>query len=93
MNVRFDGGVSAQATDGEAVTITITKPDTTTETLVALTQADRSYSASATYVVAGSYSAKAHGDADGVYKAWDSVAVSFTITLALRTGTLNVTVG
>lgn len=92
MNVLFNGSVSAQASAGETVTITVTKPDSTTETVTALTLADKTYSVAKIYVVAGAYSAKAHGDADSQYVAWDSTDVPFNIALANRTGTLIVTV-
>ncbi len=90
VQVTFTGVVSAQATLGETVTITITKPDATTETVTATTLADRTYTVSKTYTVAGAYTAKAHGNADAIYSSWDSNPVPFTITLTTRTGTLNV---
>ena len=88
--VTFSGTVSAQAASGETVTLTITKPDNTTETLTATTLADKSFSATKQYDIAGSYKATAHGDADAIYTAWDTAEMPFTITLTLRTGTLNV---
>jgi len=91
-SVTFNGVVSAQAAAGETVTITVTKPDTTTETLTALTLADRTYSVTKIYTIAGSYSAKAHGEEDAVYTAWDSAVVPFTIARITRTATLVVTV-
>lgn len=90
-NVTFSGSVSAQAVVGETVTITITKPDSTTETVTALTLADRTYTVTKQYAVAGNYKAKAHGDENAIYTAWDSTTVSFTIMLTARTGTLNAT--
>lgn len=92
MNVVFSGNVSAQANEGETVTITVTKPDSTTEILATFTQADKSYSTTVQYDIAGNYTAKAHGDADAKYEPWDSAEVPFTIALLARTGTLNVTV-
>lgn len=92
MQVVFHGGVSAQAQSGETVTITVTKPDNTTETLTALTLADKSYATSPKeYLIAGTYKAKAHGDADAIYLAWDSAEKTFVIALTARTGTLEVT--
>lgn len=91
-NVVFNGAVSAQVTAGETVTITVTKPDSSTETLTAVTLADNSYSVTKQYTVAGAYKAVAHGNADAVYDAWDSAQVPFTVTLTPRTGTLVVTV-
>jgi hypothetical protein len=90
VNVTFSGSVSAQAVTGETVTITVTKPDASTETVTAVTLADRSYTVTKAYVIAGAYSAKAHGDADAIYASWDSNSVPFTIALTARTGTLNV---
>lgn len=92
MQVTFSGSVSAQANAGETVTITVTKPDSTTETLTAQTLADRTYSVTKAYLVAGNYSAKAHGNEDSQYQAWDSTVASFLIPLSPRTGTLVVTV-
>jgi hypothetical protein len=90
--VIFSGTVTAQAAAGEAVIITVTLPDNTIETLTATTLADRTYSVTKEYMVAGNYKAKAHGDADGIYKAWDSEEQPFTIALTDRTGTLVVTI-
>jgi hypothetical protein len=89
--VTFSGTVSAQVTAGETVTITVTKPDSTTETLTTTTKADLTYTTSKIYIVAGAYSAKAHGDTDAAYTSWDTASVPFTIALSTRTGTLNVT--
>jgi len=89
--VTFSGTVSAQAQEGETVTITVTKPDNTEETLTATTLADKTYSTIKEYNIAGAYKAKSHGDADAIYTAWDSTEVPFTIALTVRTGTLNVT--
>lgn len=91
MNANFNGNISAQAVVGETVTITVTHPDNTTETLTAQTLADKTFSTVKAYTVAGTYKAKAHVDADGVYTAWDSAVVSFDISLTTRTGTFNVT--
>ena len=91
VQVTFTGAVSAQATLGETVIVTVTKPDATTETLTATTLADKTYSATKQYMVAGAYSAQAHGDADAIYQAWDSAIEPFTIQLAPRTGTMVVT--
>lgn len=91
-NVTFTGAQTKQVASGEAVKITVTKPDLTTEVLTATTLADLSYSTSKVYTVAGSYKAKAHGDADAQYSAWDSTEQTFTVALEPRTGTLVVTV-
>lgn len=95
VQVIFSGSVSAQAQAGEIVTITVTKPDMTTEILMAGTLADKSYSVMKQYDITGDFSAKAHGDRVVVgnteYSAWDTDDVLFTIASVLRTGTLTVT--
>lgn len=90
--VTFTGTVSAQASAGETVTVTVTKPDATKDTLTATTLADKTYSATKVYTIAGNYSASAHGNADAQYGAWDAGPVPFTIALATRTATLTVTI-
>jgi uncharacterized protein GlcG (DUF336 family) len=98
--VTFSGSQSAQAAAGETVTIVVTKPDGTTDTFTAATQADGTYSTSTTYAVAGSYSAVASAQADAQYTSWTSTPQAFTIpttpppppVLTPRTGTLTVTV-
>ena len=91
VQVKFSGTVSAQVQEGETVTITVTKPDNTTETLTCLTLTDKTYTATKQYSAIGTYKAKAHGDADAIYTAWDSTEVTFAVALTARTGTLNVT--
>lgn len=89
--VEFSGVVTAQTQAGETISIQVTKPDSTIETVVTVTLADKTYSIIKQYAVAGSYKAKAHGDADALYSAWDSPEVLFTITIQ-RAGTLKVTI-
>ena len=90
-NVVFTGSVSLQTAPGQTVTITVTKPDATTETLTTTTQADRSFTVAKEYP-AGDYTATAHVDADGTNSAADSPTVAFTVGLTPRTITLSVTV-
>lgn len=90
--VVFTGSVSAQASAGETVKISVTKPDGTTEVLTATTLADGSFSTSKDYAVAGNYSAVAHVDADATYMSVDSAKVTFTVTLQSRSISLNVSV-
>ena len=90
MRVTFSGVVSAQAESGETVTITITKPDGTTEQLTALTQVDGTFSTTKDYP-AGDYSALFHIDADGTYMAADIGPIPFTVPLQPRTITASVT--
>jgi hypothetical protein len=91
-DVTFAGSVSAQQNVGETVSITVTKPDSTTEVLTALTLADKTYSVTKTYTIAGNYSAKAHVAADAIYAAADSSSVAFVINLTTRTVTLTINV-
>lgn len=88
--VVFSGNVTSD--EGETVTITVTKPDTTQEVLTATTQADQTYSVQKEYTTAGAYTSQAHVDPSARYKAWDSAVEPFTIELEDRTGTLNVTI-
>ncbi len=68
---------SGKAISGKAVTMVITKPDSTTETLSAVTDADGSFSA--TYNAApGNYTAKASTAEDAVYLAGTSLSVPFS---------------
>lgn len=86
----FSGSVSAQASTGETVTLTVTLPDSTTETFTTTTNADGTYSIGRNYTDAGAYSVTAHVDADGKYKACDSPVVPFIIELSDRTITVTV---
>ena len=88
--VTFSGTVSAQAASGEAVTITVTKPGNTTETLTATTLADKTFSTTKDYLIAGSYITMFHIDADATYSAADAGPVSFTITLQTRMLTVSI---
>ena len=89
-NITFAGVVSAQAAAGETVTITVTKPDSTKDTLTATTDGNGNYSVTKTYTVSGSYSAIATVTADAQYAAATSPATPFTISLVNRTVALNV---
>lgn len=89
--VTFSGSNSAQVASGEAVIITVTKPDTTTDTLTATTKADGSFTIDKDYP-AGDYSAKSHQDKDADYGPWDSNDIPFTVPSTTRTGNLNVVV-
>lgn len=90
--IKFSGTVSAQVAAGETVTLTVTKPDATKDTLTATTLVDKTYSVIKEYIVAGAYSVTAHGNADAQYGAWDAGPTAFTVSLETRTGTLTVTV-
>ncbi len=90
-NVTFAGSQSAQAAAGETVTVTVTKPDSTKDTLTATTDATGAYTVTKTYTVVGAYSAVASGAADAQYTSWTSTPQNFTISLTNRTGTLTVT--
>lgn len=88
--VIFNGSISAQATVGETVTITVTRPDNTVDTWTTVTLADKTFTLTKEYLVAGNYNAKAHVDADAIYDVWDSSIVPFVIGLTPRTGTFTV---
>lgn len=94
MNVTFNGEVSAQAQAGEPVTITVTKPNNTTEDILTQTLADKTYTTSKEYSEAGNYKATAHGgkvvSGNTEYSAWATPEVQFS--LVARTGTLVVVV-
>jgi hypothetical protein len=90
-NVTFTGAVSAQASSGETVTLTISQGGTVIDALTALTQADKSYSATKAYNP-GDYTVQAHVDADALYLAADSTSVPFTIPKSSRSITVSVTV-
>jgi len=87
--VAFEGVVSAQEKEGENVTVTVTKPDETTESVVAITKADLTYSV--TYEnVSGDYKAVARIEADAFYDPAQSTEVAFSIGKLPRTITLTV---
>lgn len=90
--VKFAGSVSAEVAAGETVTLIVTKPDGTTETLTTTTLVDGSYELTKTYAVAGQYSFVAHVDADAEFDKADSQPAPFTINLAPRTITATATV-
>jgi len=89
-NVTFSGSVSAQAQAGETVTLTVTKPDNTTDVFTTTTLADKTFTITRTYDIAGNYSLVVHVDADAQYKAADSAVVPFTVALEDRTIVVNV---
>jgi hypothetical protein len=90
--VTFSGNVSAQVAAGETVTFTITKPDGTTETITTTTKADKTFSTTKDYTIAGAYSAVAGIASDPTWTAATSPSVPFTIALQTRSITLNVAV-
>ena len=84
-NITISGSVSAQFNSGETVTVTLTKPDLTTETLTAITQEDKSFSVTKTYIIAGAYSYIVSIAADPQYSQAVTVPTNFTIELTTRT--------
>lgn len=90
--VTFNGAVTAQMADGEIVTITVTKPDTTTDDLTTKTLADKTFSATKDYLP-GDYTVTVHIDADAQYSAANSSAVAFNVSLIARSITVSVVVG
>ena len=94
-NVKFSGTVLTQATPpvprtSITVTVTVTLPDKTTDTLTATTDTTGAYTATKTYTAIGAYSAIATVPADAQFDKATSPATPFTITLAAQTVTLNV---
>lgn len=87
--VTFVGNVSAQAAPGETVTVTVQKPDTTTDTVTGVTDAQGMFTA-AYNAAPGHYSATASVPADAVYQAVQSNTVQFDVQLSSRTITLSV---
>ena len=87
----FSGKISAQTSTGETVTITVSKPDASKDTLTAATDAQGNYTTTKDYTVAGNYSAVASIPVDPTYTQATSPTVNFTIALITRTLTLNVT--
>ena len=88
--VTFAGSVTAQIASGE--TIKVTQPDSSIDTITTTTKADLTFTMTKDYIVAGSYSAVASVAADAGNSAATSPSVPFTITLATRTISLNITV-
>ena len=88
--VTFAGTVSAQAAAGQAITITVTKPDATTEPVTTKTLEDLTFSVDYENVP-GSYKAKARIEEDELYQAAESDEVPFSIGKEPRTITLTVT--
>jgi hypothetical protein len=86
----FSGKVSAQVASGETVSIVVTKPDATKDTLSAVTNNTGAYSVQKDYV-AGNYSAIASISSDNEYAAATSSEEQFTVNLTIRTLTLAVT--
>ena len=89
-NVTFSGVVSAQTAPGETITVTVTKPDGTTDALAAQTDSTGAYTVTKTYTAAGAYSAVANVPADAQYVAAASPVIKFSISLLNRTVSLNV---
>ena len=90
--IKFNGSVSAQAQEGEAVIITVTNPDSTQETLTANTLVDKTFEVTKQYAVAGAYSAIFNVNADAEYKAANFGPVDFNVELADRTITATISV-
>lgn len=89
MNANFHGTVLGQA--NEVVTITVTHPDGTKQTLTTTILADNTFTRTEPYTIAGTYKAQAHVDASPSFTAWDSTVETFIVSLTLRTGTFGVT--
>ena len=90
MQVSIKGSVSSEVSPGEAVTITLTHPDGTPETVTATTDENGQFSASVDEAPGTGYRAIAHIDADAEYQAADSSEVSFDVSKQARTLVLQV---
>lgn len=90
-HVKFSGTVSGQVALGETVTVKVTLPDSTIESLTATTDTNGAFSVEEDYN-AGVYSATFHIDQDANYTAADFGPVSFSVGLTTRTITANVVV-
>jgi hypothetical protein len=88
--VTFGGVVSAQEKENETVTITVTKPDGTTATIYAQTDATGAYAVEYSDLPATGYKAKARIEEDALYLAAESNEITFSIGKAPRTITLSV---
>lgn len=93
VDVTFTGSISKQSAAGEIVSIKVTKPDNSTETLTTTTKADLSLTPVVkAYDVAGNYSAIASVVADAGYLAASSPSMPFIVSLQARSIVLNVSV-
>jgi hypothetical protein len=81
-SVTFAGAVSGQAQSGEQVTITVKKPDHTTDTVTAATDASRAYSMPYSGAPGTGYNAVARIGADARYQAAASARVTFNLPVA-----------
>jgi hypothetical protein len=88
--VTITGSVSAQASTGEVVTFTITKPDGSKTTVTTATLADKTFSATYSDAAGSGYSLIGTIPADAQYQAATGPSVAFTISLGTRTITYNV---
>ena len=97
VNIKFDVLAKEEVTQDPVVgangSITITKPDMTTEVFTVVTDANGTYTKDVVYTVPGDYSAVVHLEKSGFDPA-DSNVVSFTVTVANKkmVVTLNVSV-
>ena len=94
-NEALAGSVSAEAAAGEIVTITITRPDNTVDTVIASTVADATtptqgnFSVVYTPPMVGTYTAQGDIPADGTYAEALSAPVQFVVTSPLLSRTLS----
>jgi len=88
--ITFVGDVSAQDKEGETVTLTITKPDSSTIILTTTTKADLTFTLEYEDTPADGYKAKARIEEDVLYEAAESSEITFSIGKAPRTITIHV---
>lgn len=92
MNVTFAGLVSKQVAAGEAISLTVTNPDSSQVIFSAVTESDGSFVLVQVIETPGEYMAVATIDEDAKYLSAASMPVPFTIGKESRTITLSVTV-
>jgi len=86
------GNVSAQAASGEAVTGTLTQPDSTTQPVTGTTNADLSITFNPITVSQdGTYSVQVSIGADATYGAATSSPFTFTVSDILQARTITIT--
>ena len=90
MQVSIKGSVSNEVNSGEVVTITVTHPDETQETITTTTDDSGQFTTSVDEVPGTGYSAQAHIDADAEYQDADSSVVTFDVNKGPRTLVLQV---
>lgn len=87
----LSGVVSAQAALGETVTVAITKPDSSIDTVTGITDASGNYTITYQATSNGGYSAVATIAADASFTAATSATATFTVSGLLQSRTITLT--